>query len=265
MSVRLITLPTDVAFRGSALVSASEAAALCERWNTSNRRVRKNFIDYLVEIIRSGQWQPDHPQPIVFSGIRLIDGQHRLIAIARANLPQDLVVSVVMGARDELREHIDMGISRQQEDRVTFHPDLPSNLRCSRLVNALAACMNSAFKAPNRLTPTDAHALFAANRDEILFALPFASRKAPGFTVGFFVALMQYYSRSPIKAEEFATDVLSVDSALQPCRRLREYLKTRPCLSGASGLRDTYSKSVCAMRSHMNGQTLTSLRTASWE
>lgn len=60
--------------------------------NTMNRKIRKSHVRTLVRDIREGRW-PFNPQPISFgTDGSLLDGQHRLHAIAMAETPVQLAV-----------------------------------------------------------------------------------------------------------------------------------------------------------------------------
>ena len=94
--------------------------------NLKNRRIRKTLVEYLKRQIESGEWQSNHPQPVVFSDAgRLIDGQHRLTAIAESEVynGSSVCLRVETGASDGIREYMDTGIARTLEDRVELDSD----------------------------------------------------------------------------------------------------------------------------------------------
>jgi predicted methyltransferase len=86
--------------------------------NTHNRKPRKRHVDILAKEILSGEWQLTH-QGIAFSApsedgtATLIDGQHRLLAIAAAERPATLLVS--RGWPMATQEAADMGTARSVE------------------------------------------------------------------------------------------------------------------------------------------------------
>ena len=60
--------------------------------NEGNRRKRELWVNYLANCIRNNEWKPTH-QGIAFSeNGKLLDGQHRLHAIIKADIP--VVVSL---------------------------------------------------------------------------------------------------------------------------------------------------------------------------
>lgn len=255
---RLLDLDPGRFYSGPAELDPEAATTLIAKYNIGNRRIRWNFVDYLVRVIQNGEWQHDHPQPIVFSAQRMIDGQHRLLAIAKAG--QSLLVNVVMGVRDELREYIDTGISRTLEDRVAFVPDDP------KLNSAVSQLVSVAYYIVRKVKPTPSEALdeFASHREGYLFAGSYKTRKQRGISRGpALVALMEMYERDQSKATEFADSMCSPDGSIQPTRRLREWLIANPRYHGAMA-RQEYGKAICAMKAYMEGRTIASLRVSSW-
>ena len=93
--------------------------AMAEEWvkqNTKNRKVSFKYVRFLADQIRRGQWIPNG-QTVVFgvSG-RLLDGQHRLLAIAEAGVPVQLLV--VRGVPDEAFNTVDTGRVRTVSDAL---------------------------------------------------------------------------------------------------------------------------------------------------
>ncbi len=83
-------------------------------FNEQNRRVRAGWGDYLAYSIRSGEWKATH-QGIAFSDSgRLIDGQHRMMAIVKADIPVNVMVTY--GLPDDAFTVIDNGVKRTDED-----------------------------------------------------------------------------------------------------------------------------------------------------
>lgn len=90
---------------------------MAEQWlklNTSNRRLRRWWAEALAAAMRRGEWLPTH-QGIAFavSG-HLIDGQHRLIAIIKSGIAQQMLV--VHGVPDKAFSVLDIGAKRSASD-----------------------------------------------------------------------------------------------------------------------------------------------------
>lgn len=81
--------------------------------NKNNRKVRINHIYFLRDEILGGRWAPNGAT-IVFSRNRLLDGQHRLLAVVAAKKPiKSLVVTDVP---DDYFSTIDTGTARRAVD-----------------------------------------------------------------------------------------------------------------------------------------------------
>lgn len=260
----IFDLDMKQAYSGQVSISPEDAALLLPEYNVRNRRLRSGLVEYLSRQIKNHEWQPDHPQPIVFSvSSRMIDGQHRLHAIANSGMT--VYAMVTTGVRDELREYIDTGISRGLEDRVEFSTDHGENKRIATLVNQWYLIERWAHKY-GRPTPAEALTLFASHKPAFVFVANLAGNKKRGVTVApVLVALAQMHERDDGKAEQFRDSLTSVDGDVQPARRLREYLISHASMSsGAGQMMERYSKAVSAMKAAMEGRHVTILRAGSW-
>jgi hypothetical protein len=244
-----------------------EAAAVWLGINLGNRRKRTQFVEFLVRQINGGEWQEDHPQPIVFSEVgRMIDGQHRLFAIVESG--QTVVVTVLCGVRDNLREYLDLGISRTLEDRIQFSDDLPTNQRLAQIVSAFANTIRYTSNTANRVsrvTPEEAHEVFTKHRDGILFAASVMSARQRGVCRAYvMVALAEMFERDAEMAQEFGASLLSSDGTVQPARILRDYLLRLNNASGQAQGRDVYHRTITACKAALQGREIKVLRYSEW-
>lgn len=232
-------------------------------FNIGNRRVRKALVDYLATCILSGEWQEDHPQPVVFSDAgRMIDGQHRMLAIIKANV--EVIVNVVFGARDELREYVDTGISRTLEDRVDFDPDIRINQFIAAVINAYSwLCMSSS--KIGRLTPDLAKSIFNQHKESILFSAHFMKRNIRRVTrAPVACALVIMFERDEKKAKLFAESLCVLDGEVQQARVLRDTLIQGPNGGGQAITVSAYGKSVSAMKAYLDDKPIKILRVQAW-
>lgn len=264
MIKNILDLDITVQWQGQARISPEAANKILDMYNLRNRRRRGQLLDYLKRQILTDEWQADHPQPIVFSAKRLMDGQHRMWAIAESN--RTVIANVVTGARDELHEYIDTGISRTLEDRIRFCEDLRDNRRIAMIVNIMSWVTVSGGKVV-KLTPVEAVNVFQAHKDAIMFAADYAKKSIRGVTTaGVMAALVEMRERDAEKARVFADGLCSVNGEVQQARRLREYLLSgRVSAGGSAGVRETYAKTVGAMRAYIEGRRVNALRSSSWE
>lgn len=97
--------------------------------NTSNRPLRPNVVNGLMDAYKRGEWKVTH-QGIAFaeSG-RLLDGQHRLSFIAE--LPEKTVVpmNVSTGMDEAIFDAIDQGLKRTLSDLYEVSGDLVAAAR----------------------------------------------------------------------------------------------------------------------------------------
>lgn len=93
--------------------------------NKLNRPIRKSYVHKLAEAMKRGEWGITH-QPIALANGRLLDGQHRLLALVDSQLPK-LQMSVAYDADPATFDIIDVGINRSaadifREDRHVINP-----------------------------------------------------------------------------------------------------------------------------------------------
>lgn len=82
--------------------------------NTNNRDVRSDHVNFLASLIESGRWFITH-QGIAFDkNGRLVDGQHRLMAIVKSNMRVPILVT--NNLEEESYNYIDIGNKRNQCD-----------------------------------------------------------------------------------------------------------------------------------------------------
>ena len=101
--------------------------------NGGNRKLREDRIKQIVDIIKTGEWQTTH-QGIAFSeNGSLLDGQHRLHAIVKSNIP--VLVQVTRGVSNDAFKTIDCGLKRSSSDLTK----LPQHVaEACRLASAFA-------------------------------------------------------------------------------------------------------------------------------
>ena len=115
---------TNVPSKDAKVTIMLVTAAMATRWlspamNPQNRKMRK--IDYFVNLIRNGQFMFTG-ESIQFAGsldagtALLLNGQHRLAAIARTGVAQWVVV--VEGVDAKVMPHLDTGIRRKFADHL---------------------------------------------------------------------------------------------------------------------------------------------------
>lgn len=111
---------------------------LAERWlgkNDRNRHIRQRSVDSYARDMENGQWRLTG-EAIKFSRTgRLLDGQHRLLAVVQSGRTVQMVV--VKGLEDKVQEVIDSGAARTVGDAL--------RMRGEGLYSSLAAAARLAL------------------------------------------------------------------------------------------------------------------------
>lgn len=99
---------------------------LANKWliesNLSNRRLRPSHVKHLADQMLQDRWKLS-PEPIVFNKTGLLlDGQHRLSAIVKSGVNQDMVVAIVEDT--DVYKVLDQGVNRTNSDITGLHPSV---------------------------------------------------------------------------------------------------------------------------------------------
>jgi len=87
--------------------------------NTNNRNAKRTRIEKYASEMKLGLWKSNTGEFIKISeNGRLIDGQHRLLAIINANIPVEL--GVITGLSEDVFSVIDTGANRGANDAFTI-------------------------------------------------------------------------------------------------------------------------------------------------
>lgn len=107
------------------LMTPERAASILKNQNSKNRNIRDRSVEKIAFDILAGKWRVTH-QAIAFSNDgELLDGQHRLSAIVKANKAVHLYVKY--GLDKECMDVIDSGNSRTASDTLRLRYDAKSS------------------------------------------------------------------------------------------------------------------------------------------
>lgn len=128
-------------------ITPTLAKTMLER-NTENRPVRRGHVKSIADAITRGEWKVTH-QGIAFAKDgRLLDGQHRLAAIAEANIAVMMMVS--WDVDEEAFFALDQGLKRAASDIL----DIPQRLAAvARLVAFIFDGTRSGAVTPQQMIP----------------------------------------------------------------------------------------------------------------
>lgn len=246
----------------------SDQAQLWLKHNTGNRRQRRTLIEYLKRQIASGEWQGSHPQPIVFTASRLIDGQHRLTAIAESNLSNGDSVSVRVetGASEDVREYLDTGITRTLDDRVDLYPDKHLNKFAAQLcATSLSIGVTGRAGFSGKPTPDDAREFCNIHDEAIRAIYQYNKRERGTGQACVAIAAMQYYEQDPDKALEFYQDLFTPAGSVQQAQMFRDFCLHSTTTGGRNQRIEAYQKAVGCMKAHRDGREVKKvLRSDKW-
>lgn len=97
------------------LVSPSIAAEML-KGNTGNRPPRNTHVDFLAESMTRGEWRLTHQGVAISPSGRLLDGQHRLLAVIKSGVTVEMMVA--RNVQDLDFKYIDQGITRTAGDAL---------------------------------------------------------------------------------------------------------------------------------------------------
>lgn len=86
--------------------------------NTNNRRVSKTKLAQYIDAMQRGQWRFNGDTIRISDTDRLLDGQHRLMAIATTGITQPMLL--ITGLQDQSFTTIDIGKTRSAADCISL-------------------------------------------------------------------------------------------------------------------------------------------------
>lgn len=235
------------------LITPEKALAYLAR-NVRNRPLRESWVEYLAQQIRTGHWQTTH-QGIAFSKTGdLMDGQHRLSAIVRANKAVHL--SVTTGMAESIYKVTDCGLKRATFDRIHLVDDKGQNQLLCQVLNAYCRC---ALRIRHAIPVSAVEDEFLRYSDSWLWATAQFSQKVALYgRVGVIAAIAVYHVIDAKKSQEFmhgyrTGEDLSAGSPVLALRRVVDGASApgRQHTGGAD-----YWKAVTCTRAHYQGRSL---------
>ncbi|MGO8993924.1 MAG: hypothetical protein ACLQVI_11385 [Polyangiaceae bacterium] len=224
---------------------------LAKAWlqrNVINRPLVERHVEDLVWEVKNGQWKLTH-QGIAFNRRgELIDGQHRLTAIARAG--GTMHVRVTFNVDGSYDSPIDTGLRvRRAHDILHLTP------RDVAICNALLALERSSHHQGSASKIGQVHAQHRAGIDWVKQTFPFQR----GITASLLAAHAFAHPAAPRDVASFAKQFLSHtgSSSNEPAIVLHRYLErsSRTALRG----RELSFAALRCLEAHCQGQTLARL------
>jgi len=247
-------------------VTPEQALDWLERMNNNNRPLSETYAQRLARDMRAGRWVVTH-EGIAFDpqGV-LLDGQHRLWAVALAEVP--VRMHVWFDVTPESLMVINNGKPRSLADNLKL-----SGNNGSVSIRDLATLRAMLGKGAHdgALTAHEAGELLTRHQEAIAFAVEQLARvsRAKGISTGETRAVIgrAWYSADRQRLAEFCRVLRTSVGAGDPDQAailLRTYLTTS--LGGSRKLRlERYRKTERALRAFLRGEQLTRLYAAGSE
>lgn len=86
--------------------------------NEGNRKVRKSLVRTYADAMRRGEWVPTHQGIAISGNQRLIDGQHRLLAVVESGCAVSMLLTT--GCDEDSFKVLDGGLKRTIADQLNI-------------------------------------------------------------------------------------------------------------------------------------------------
>lgn len=239
-------------------VSPADAEWALAHTNTRNRTISSNWVDELTRRIKAGLWQLTHEGIAFDSNGILIDGQHRLWAVALSGFT--VPMRIFLNEPPEGLQVIDTGRTRANHEVITLAGGLGqvSKTEIAALRVLVAGLQNYA-----RRSASEEATLLRQHRAAIDFAhevLPSARYRGVATAVTRGVIGRAFYSADHAQLRHFA-DVLQTgvasDEADRPITLLLQALLSTPTgRRSYSDNRVIYAKTERALSAYLQGERL---------
>jgi hypothetical protein len=226
-----------------------------------NRRLRPRIVETLVREIRSGNWRVTH-QGIAFDEDgKLVDGQHRLAAVAEASLPVQIMVTTGMEREAALRA-VDQGAIRTRGDLFGMR-GVANSSKTAAVCRTIGILTTPELQYSGSLGPSEDLAILAMYQDAIERTITLGDRLSARF-LGTAAVLVH---RDPERGGEFVTGVATGVSLQETDARLmlregllgrgeRRSLRATGSVQGA----EIMVKTACAAHAFMTGESMRQLK-----
>lgn len=228
--------------------------------NTHNRPLSDAHVDYLASEMKAGRWRLTH-QGIAFSSNRvLLDGQHRLWAIALSGVTVRMLVAV--NEPPEVMEVLDTGRIRPVTHVLTLTAGMGT------ITKAMMGTLHAMFlreRRAGRRSPGEERELLARHMEAVQFAnnsLGPSKYRGVATAVTRGVLARAWYSADPKRLVLFAEELRSGAPPIypgNPMRLLFDYLIRFAHGKTRASRDEVYAKTERALLAYLNGERLTRL------
>lgn len=231
--------------------------------NVRNRKISEKVVQKYVEEIRAGDWRLT-PAGIGFdNGGVLLDGQHRLAAIAKSGLAAPLLIT--LGLPPASQEKVD-----RQRRRTLFDALYLSGHAYSRQEVEVATCLTRMRQqSDSGVVPSDSlvKRTLVKYLDHIREVLKDSDKKKKGLSqASFLSAAVLYHEIDAAKCTQFLEGVRTGEMLTNdhPAMRLRRLLLGETTITtmprGGANQSFIFRRAVFAMQAHLEGRKIPALR-----
>ena len=244
---------------------------LAKQWlkiaNNFNRQIKQEVIDMYVRQIKSGLWKRTHQGVAFTDDKRLLDGQHRLMAIVAANVTVPMLI--FMDEAKENYEYIDCGRNRSNLDTMRMS-ERNSRLKLAHIHTLKAMLAGRYCKTRGKYSNAELNDLFSQYAAAVNFAVEqigdYPVKQINDPTVRGVIARACYY--------------LNKDQLIDFCNMLKGQSQEHPVAKMVSAFRDClmlwddrrentkreiYKRCECILKAIQNNEKLVGFPTATDE
>lgn len=151
--------------------------------NTNNRKVNARRVESYAEIMRQGKWQLTHQGIAICDDDTIIDGQHRLLAIIKAN--KTIPFNISYNVSKDVQKYIDVGYKRTVSNVFQMNGIIDANQQAAGIVKYFKLSVgkygsdsfsSNSVSITNALTHDDYLKFYYENQDDLIWVLRFSRR-----------------------------------------------------------------------------------------
>lgn len=245
---------------GLQTITPSQAAYWLSHCNPKNRPINKSHVQRLASDMKAGRWRVTN-QGFAFSPSgQLLDGQHRLSAVAMSGVSIQSYVFENIEVESQLV--MDQGSKRSTQHAITLQGGLGvvSNFKMATL-----RMMISGYKRREILSVQEEMDLLTQHDEAVDFAVSCMPKKS-SMLRGIVTAATSgvigraWYSQDPDELRRFC-EVLSTSMASEKrdmsAIALRNYLIASASVGGAAVSLERYAKIQRVLHAWLNGESMT--------
>lgn len=230
--------------------------------NTNNRPIRWSHVEWLVKAIEEGNFcLTGQGIGISKEGV-LLDGQHRLIAIEKAEFkPVDLLV--VTGLDEGSQIYVDQHAKRSTADMLKLALDQTVTSKMAAIAGFMVKMRqkDGAFQLQSGKPSLDEIVEYMSDNAENLGLITLAAGNKT--RTGVISALYHYSQKYDANlAYALAEQIKNGEQLVKtdPAYRVRDYMMNRASQTGGSRILDDYMIGVSACVAHAQGRKMESIR-----